>query len=64
MKNVKQISLDILVDKNEDGCNLADAVADFLGANGYMVLGASFQDDLTDIYKENYPEYLKGIATK
>lgn len=54
MKKVKQISLDILVDENVDGCDFAEEVADFLEANGYTVLGAGFQEDMTDIYENEY----------
>ena len=52
MKKVKQISFDILVDENVDGCDFAEDVADFLEANGYVVLGAGFQEDMTEVYKE------------
>lgn len=54
MKKVKQISFDILVDESVDGMNLADEVADFLEANDYRVLGAGFQEDMTEIYKNEY----------
>lgn len=54
MKKVKQISFDILVDENVDGFDLAECVADFLEANGYRILGAGFQEDLTAIYKDEY----------
>lgn len=54
MKRVKQISFDIIVDDDVDGMNLADEVADFLEANGYRILGAGFQEDLTEVYKVEY----------
>ena len=54
MKRVVQISLDILMDENVDGCNFAEEVADFLEANEYKVLGAGFQEDMTDVYKDEY----------
>lgn len=54
MKKVKQISFDILVDENVDGCDFAEEVADFLEAHGYKVLGAGFQEDMTDVYKNEY----------
>lgn len=54
MKRVKQISFDILVDENVDGCDFAEEVADFLEANGYKVLGAGFQEDMTDVYENEY----------
>lgn len=59
MKRVKQISLDILVNENTDGCELADKIADALEANGYVVLGSAFGDDLTDEYKEHYSNLLE-----
>ena len=51
MKRVKQISFDILVDEGVDGMNLADEVSDFLESNGYRILGAGFQEDMTEFYK-------------
>ena len=51
MKRVKQISFDILVDEGVDGMNLADEVSDFLEANGYRILGAGFQEDMTEFYE-------------
>lgn len=57
---VKQISLDILVGDKCDGFNLADEVADELNRRGFTVLGAGFQEDMTDFYEENYSELLKG----
>ena len=59
MRKVKQISFDILVDENVDGCDFAEKVADFLEENGYRVLGAGFQDDMTDYYEEHYPKLFK-----
>lgn len=58
-KRVVQISLDILVGYNCDGMNLADDVADELERNGYTVLGAGFQEDMTEIYNEQYPNLLE-----
>lgn len=54
MKRVKQISFDVLVDESVDGMNLADEVADFLEVNGYRILGAGFQEDMTEIYEDKY----------
>ena len=51
MKRVKQISFDILVDEGVDGMNLADEVSDFLETNGYRILGAGFQEDMTEFYE-------------
>lgn len=58
-KRVVQISLDILVGYDCDGMNLADDVADELERNGYTVLGAGFQEDMTEIYNEQYPNLLE-----
>lgn len=60
MKRVKQISLDILVGPNTDGEELAETVANELERRGFRVVGAGFQDDMTDVYEENYPQLLKG----
>ena len=51
MKRIKQISLDILVYNDVDGCELAEEIADFLEENGYGVIGAGFQEDMTDKYR-------------
>lgn len=59
MKRVKQISIDILVDEDKDGCVLAEQIAKNLEAEGNIVLGASFQDDLTELYKRDYLELLE-----
>lgn len=58
MKRVKQISLDIIVG-DVDGEILAQEVADELEMRGFTVLGAGFQCDLTDEYKEHYPKMLE-----
>ena len=55
MKRVKQICIDILVDEEKDGCVLAEQIARDLEAEGNIVLGSSFQDDLTELYKRDYP---------
>lgn len=55
MKRVKQISIDILVDDDKDGCVLAEQIAIDLENEGNIVLGSSFQDDLTELYKRDYP---------
>ena len=61
MKRVKQISVDIMVDGNIDGCELAERIAKDLEAEGNIVLGSSFQDDLTELYKRDYPELLREV---
>ena len=59
MKRVKQISVDIMVDGNIDGCELATQIARDLVNKGNIILGASFQGDLTEEYKRAYPELLE-----
>jgi hypothetical protein len=59
MKRVKQISLDILVGPNTDGEELAETVANELERRGFRVVGAGFQDDMTDVYEESYPKLLE-----
>ena len=54
MKKVVQISLDIRVDEDMNGCDFAEEIAKFLDENDYEILGTSFQDDLTDVYKNEY----------
>ena len=61
MKAVKQISLDILVGPECDGVDLAMEVMTELERRGYTILGAGFQEDLTDIYEEEYSELLKEV---
>lgn len=52
-RRVVQISLDIVVGYECDGEELAEKVADELEMRGYRVLGAGFQADVTEYYKEN-----------
>ena len=59
MKRVKQISLDVLVDAAIDGNDLSEEIAEALESLGFIVLGSDFQDDLTDAYKEYFPEILE-----
>ena len=58
MKKVKQISVDILVDEHTDGCVLAEQIARDLESEGNIVLGSTFMDDLTEIYKRDYPDLI------
>ena len=51
-KRVVQISLDIVVGNDCDGCKLAEFVADELNMRGYTVIGAGFQEDVTEYYEE------------
>ena len=59
-KRVVQISLDIVVGYDCDGMELADEVADKLNRRGFRVVGAGFQEDMTDEYMEYYPELLEA----
>ena len=60
MSKVKQISLDIIVGDKCDGFDLADEVAHELNRRGFNVIGAGFQEDMTEFYEEHYPELVKG----
>lgn len=57
---VKQICLDIIVGDKCDGFDLCDDVSSELNRRGFNVIGAGFQEDMTEFYEENYPELLKG----
>ena len=59
-KRVIQISLDIVVGHDCDGFNLADDVAEELERHGYIVLGAGFQEDMTEVYIEQYSDLLEN----
>ena len=61
MKRVKQISLDVLVGPDVDGEDLAEKVADELERRGFRIIGAGFQDDLTDVYLEHYSKMLEEV---
>ena len=61
MKRVKQISLDIMIGLNVDGEALAQEVANELVRRGYMVVGASFQGDMTEVYEEHYSDLLEEV---
>ena len=58
-KRVLQISLDIVVGCKCDGYELCDDVMDELNKRGFKVVGADFQDDMTETYEEQYPELLE-----
>ena len=61
MKRIKQISLDILVDENVDGENLANKVAGILKEKQLNILGYGFQGDITEVYKECYPNLINEV---
>lgn len=61
-KRVLQISLDIVVGCDCDGMELADNVADELERRGYRVVGAGFQEDVTETYIEYHAELLEDLA--
>ena len=61
MNRVKQISLDVLVGPDVDGEELAQDIANELEKQGFLVLGAGFQCDLTDDYKEHFPKTLETV---
>ena len=49
---VVQISFDVVIDNNVDGMKIADKMAEDLETVGYEVLGAGFQADVTEYYKD------------
>lgn len=57
-KRVLQISLDILVGLDCEGTKLAETVEQELNRRGFNVLGADFQEDMTETYIEQCPELL------
>ena len=61
MKRVKQICLDVLVGPNADGDSLALDLQVELERRGFRILGAAFQDDITEIYEEQYQELLEEV---
>lgn len=62
-KRILQISLDIVVGCECDGCELADDVRDELNRRGFTILGAGFQEDMTEFYEEHYPDLLLRLTT-
>jgi len=58
-KRVVQINLDIVVGYKCDGIELAEDVAEELNRRGFTVIGAGFQEDMTEFYEEQYPELLE-----
>lgn len=58
-KRVIQISLDIIVDYECDGEEYAEDIANELEGNGFIVVGAGFQGDMTELYKEQYSNLLE-----
>lgn len=62
MKRVVQYSVDILIrNEEENKIDLENLIVEALEEKGLVVCGAGFVDDLTEVYEEQYPEYLKGI---
>ena len=58
-KRVIQIALDIVVGYEVDGMELADDVESELKRRGFRVVGAGFQEDMTEIYEEHFQELIK-----
>lgn len=59
---VVQISLDIVVGCECDGFELADDVRNELNRRGFTILGAGFQEDMTELYEEHYPDLLLRLT--
>jgi hypothetical protein len=49
---VLQISLDIVCGDESDGFDLADYIAEELNRRGFKVVGAGFQEDVTEFYED------------
>ena len=64
MKKAKQISIDILVDDDIDGTNLAEEIAKMLEERMFIVLGCSFQGDMTETYKKSYPDLMEEFKSE
>jgi ribose 5-phosphate isomerase RpiB len=61
-KRVLQVSLDIIVGSECDGVELAEEVANELERRGFTVVGAGFQEDMTECYEKQYTEILKDLG--
>lgn len=62
MKRVVQYSMDIFIrNEAENETDLEKLIAEALEEKGLCVCGVGFTSDLTEVYKKDYPEYLKGI---
>lgn len=59
---VLQISLDIVVGCECDGIELANDVRDELNRRGFTILGADFQEDMTEIYEKHYSDLLYRLT--
>ena len=51
-KRVVQVSFDIVIPAEYDGCHVAEIIARDLEKANYDVLGHAFVDDMTRYYKE------------
>lgn len=58
MNRVINISLDALVKKDFDAYKLV-AVLEELNGEGYKILGVDVGGDMTDFYKQYYPELME-----
>lgn len=56
MKSVKQFFMEVMVDENVDGCELAEQLAEDLENEDHMVLSSVFLKDVSDKYRLFYPE--------
>ena len=63
IKHVVQYSMDIFIrNEVENEIDLEKLIAEALEEKGLRVCGMGFTGDLTEVYKKDYPEYLKGIV--
>ena len=57
-KRVVQISLDLIVGCECNGEEYAESIANELERTGFKVVGAAFQEDMTEVYEEQYSNLL------
>ena len=58
-KRVVQLSFDMVIGKDVDCFEMAEYVAEELKKIGFRVVGAGFQEDMTELYEEMYPNLIK-----
>lgn len=57
-KRVIQINLDLIVGCECNGDEYAEGIANELEKLGFKVVGAAFQEDMTEVYEEQYSNLL------
>ena len=54
-----QLSFDMVIGKDVDGFEMAEYVSEELRKIGFIVVGADFKEDMTELYKEMYHNLIK-----